>query len=114
MAMKLNNVLYDHNTSNAKQSILYNSNDYAGNHGPRNRIYQSALNDIDPDLNYFGTDIRSLNTHYFDDQTFREKFKFNNTLSMCHLNIRSLLEHFIEFTAYIEHLNIDLKIIALS
>ena len=33
---------------------------------------------------------------------------------MYHLNIRSLPEHFIEFTAYIEHLNIDFKIIALS
>ena len=33
---------------------------------------------------------------------------------MCYLNIRSLPEHLIEFTAYIEHLNIDFKIIALS
>ena len=33
---------------------------------------------------------------------------------MCHLNIRSPPEHFLEFTAYIEHLNIDFKIIALS
>ena len=110
----LNNVLYDHNNSNTKQSILCNFNDYAGKHGPSNRTDQSALNDIDPDLNYFITDIRSLNTPYFDDQTFKEKFKFNNTLSMYHLNIRSLPEHFIEFTAYIEHLNIDFKIIALS
>ena len=109
-----NNVLYDNNTSNTQQSILCSSNDYAGKHGPRNRTDQGALNDIDPDLNYLSTDIRSLNTQYFDDQTFREKFKFNNTLSMCHLNIRSLPEHFIEFTAYIEHLNIDFKIIALS
>ena len=67
----LNNVLYDHNTSNTKQSILCNSNDYAGKHGPSNRTGQSALNDIDPDLNYFRTDIRSLNTPYFDDQTFK-------------------------------------------
>ena len=88
--------------------------DYAGKHGPSNRTDESALNDIDPDLNYFRTDIRSLNTPYFDDQTFKEKFKFNNTLSMYHLNIRSLPEHFIEFTAYNEHLNIDFKILALS
>ena len=33
---------------------------------------------------------------------------------MCHFNIRSLPEHFIEFTAYIELLNTDFKIIALS
>ena len=70
----LNNVLYDHNTSNTKQSILCNSNDYAGKHGPSNRTDQSALNDIDPDLNDFRTDIRSLNTPFFDDQTFKEKF----------------------------------------
>ena len=33
---------------------------------------------------------------------------------MCHLNIRNLPEHFIEFTTYIDNLNIDFKIIALS
>ena len=78
-----------------------------------NRTDQSSLNDIDHDSNYLGTYIISLNYHYFNDQTFREKFKLNNTLSMCHLNIRSLPEHFLEFTAYIKHLNIDFKIIAL-
>ena len=79
-----------------------------------NRTDQSSLNDIDPDLNYVGTDKRSLNSQYFDDQTFREKFKLSNTLSMCHLNIRSLPEHFLEFTAYIKNLDIDFNIIALS
>ena len=79
-----------------------------------NRTDQNSLNDIDPDSNYLGTNIRSLNSQYFDDQTFREKFIFNNTLSMCHWNIRILPEHFLEFTAYIEHLNIDFKIISLS
>ena len=53
-----NNVLYDSNTSNTKQSILCNSNDYAGKPGTNNRTDQSALNDIDPDLNYL--DIRSI------------------------------------------------------
>ena len=43
----LNNDLYDHNTSNTKQSILCNSNDYAGKHGPMIRTDQSAFNDID-------------------------------------------------------------------
>ena len=37
-----NNVLYDNNTSNTKQSILCSSNDYAGKHGPRNRTLQVA------------------------------------------------------------------------
>ena len=107
-----NNVLYDNNNhSNTKQNISLNSDDFANKQGTLNRTDQSSLNDIDPDLNYLGMDIRSINTQYFDDQTFRDKFKFNNTLSMCHLNIRSLPEHFIEFTAYIELLNIDFKII---
>ena len=52
-----------------------NSDDFARKHGPMNRTDQSSLNDIDPDLNYLGTDIRPLNTQYFDDQTFRETFK---------------------------------------
>ena len=95
-----NNVLYDNN-SNTKQNRSPNSDDFANKQGTLNRTDQSSLNDIDPDLNYLGTDIRSINTQYFDNQTFRDKFKFNNTLSMCHLNIRSLPEHFIEFTAYI-------------
>ena len=72
-----------------------NSNDYAGKHGPSNGTDQSALNDIDPDLKYFRTDIRSLNTPYFNDQTFKEKIQSNNTLSLYHLNIRSLPEQFI-------------------
>ena len=63
----LNNVLYDNNTNNTKQSRIYNSNDYAGKHGPMNRTDQSLLNDIDPDFNYLGPDIRSRNTQYFDD-----------------------------------------------
>ena len=69
-----NNVLYDNNNSNTKQSIVCNFNDYTGKHGPRNRTDQSSLNDIDPDLNYLGTYIRSHNSQYFDDQTFRENF----------------------------------------
>ena len=39
-----------------------------------NRTDLSSLNYIDPNLNYLGTVIRSLNTQYFDDQTFREFF----------------------------------------
>ena len=109
-----NMVLYDNNNSNTEQNISHNSDDFARKHGSMNITDQSSLNDNDPDLNYLGTYIRSLNSQYLDDQTFREKFKLNNTLSMCHLNIRSLPEHFLEFTAYIEHLNIDFKIIALS
>ena len=79
-----------------------------------NRTDQSALNNIDPDINYLSTNMKSINTQYYDDQQFRDKFKSNKNISMFHLNIRSILEHFIELTSYIHRLNIAFKIIGIS
>ena len=78
------------------------------------RTDQSALNNIDPDINYLGTNMKSTNTQYYDDQQFRDKFKSNKNISMFHLNIRSIPEHFIELTSYIHSLNIAFKIIGIS
>ena len=50
----------------------------------------------------------------FDDQHFRDKFKSNKNLSMFHLNIRSIPEHVIQLTSYIDSLDIVFKIIAIS
>ena len=58
--------------------------------------------------------MKSINTQYYDDQKFRDKFKSNKNISMFHLNIRSISEHFIELTSYIHSLNIDFKIIGIS
>ena len=79
-----------------------------------NRTDQSALNNIDPDINYLSTNMKSINTQYYDDQQFRHKFKSNKNISMFHLNIRSIPEHFIELTSYIHSLNIAFKIIGIS
>ena len=46
------------------------------------RVHLIIVNDIDPDLFDFDTDIRSRNTQYFDDQTFRLK-KNVTTLYQC-------------------------------
>ena len=79
-----------------------------------NRTDRSALSNIDPDINYLNTNMKSINTQYYDDQQFRDKFKSNTNISMFHLNIRSIPEHFIELTSYIHSLNIDFKIIGIS
>ena len=79
-----------------------------------NRTDQSALNNIDPDINYLSTNMKSINTQYYDEQQFRDKFKSNKNISMFHLNIRSISEYFIELTSYIHSLNIDFKIIGIS
>ena len=54
------------------------------------------------------------NTRYFDDQHFKDKFKSNKKNTMFHLNIRSIPEHFIELTSYIDSLDFVFKIIAIS
>ena len=79
-----------------------------------NRTDQSALNNIYPDINYLSTNIKSINTQYYDDQQFRDKFKSNKNMSMFHSNIRSIPEHVIELTSYFHSLNIDFKIIGIS
>ena len=45
-----------------------------------NRTDQSALNNIDPDMNYLSTNMKSINTQYYDDQQFRAKFKSNKNM----------------------------------
>ena len=40
-----------------------------------NRTDQSALNNIDPEINYLSTNMKSINTQYYDDQQFRDKFQ---------------------------------------
>ena len=58
--------------------------------------------------------MKSINTQYYDDQQFRDKFKSNTTILMFHLNIRSIPEHFIVLTSYIHSLNNAFKIIGIS
>ena len=79
-----------------------------------NRTDLSALSNIDPDISYLNYYMAYTNTRYFDDQQFKHKFKSNEKISMVHLNIRSIPEHFIELTSYIDSLDFVFKIIAIS
>ena len=65
-------------------------------------------------MHYLSTNMKSINTQYYDDQQFRDKFKSTKNLSMFHLNIRSIPEHYIELTSYIHSLNMAFKIIEIS
>ena len=65
-------------------------------------------------MNYLSSNMTHTDTGYFDDQHFREKFKSTKNMSMFHLNIRSIPEHFIELTSYLDSLDIVFKIIAIS
>ena len=58
--------------------------------------------------------MKSINTQYFDDQQFRDKFKSNKNPSMFYFNIRSIPQHCIKLTSYIHSLNIAFKIIGIS
>ena len=79
-----------------------------------NRTDLSALSNVDPDTNYLSSNMAYNNIRYFDDQHFRDKFKSKKNLSMLHLNIRTIPEHFIELTSYIDSLDIVFTIIAIS
>ena len=74
----------------------------------------SSLGNIDTDINYYKA-INTLNsTPYYDDQMFREKNGNNIKLSMFHLNLRSIPDHFRELTTLLSNLDTDFKIIAIS
>ena len=74
---------------------------------------RSLLSDIDPDFNYLHN-TRSVNSEYYNEQQFNRKFGNNTNFSLMHLNIRSVPSHFEELLCYLDTLNIEFKIIALS
>ena len=74
---------------------------------------QSVLNKIDPDINYLNTQTIINNTKYYTEHSFRKKIVKTTNLSLFHLNIRSIPDHFLEFTSFLDVLD-ELKVIALS
>ena len=74
---------------------------------------RSVLCDIDLDFNYYYHN-NSIKTEYYTEKQFNNSFSDNNNLSILHLNIRSVPLHFSEFLCYIDTLDIEFKIIALS
>ena len=55
-----------------------------------------------------------LHISTYNDQSFSKKFhSSNDSLSMFHLNIRSIPGHILELTSLLSNLNIELNIIAI-
>ena len=75
---------------------------------------QSTLNIIDPDFHYLTVNCCPIDTPYLSEQLFRDKYGNNTNLSMLHLNIRSVPDHFLGLISFLDNLTIELKIIALS
>ena len=74
---------------------------------------RSVLCDIDPDLNCLNSMFK-VDSDYYTEASFNEKFSNNQRFSLIHLNIRSIPSHFTEFLCYLDVLEIEFKIIALS
>ena len=74
----------------------------------------SILSDIDPDFNYLNSIKESINFNYYNETTFKNRYKSNSNFSLLHLNIRSVVSHFTEFLCYLDTLNFVFKVIALS
>ena len=75
---------------------------------------QSALNKIDPDINYLNAQNSINDTQYYTETYFMKKIGKTTNLSLFHLNIRIIPDHFLEFTSFLNVLNVELKVIALS
>ena len=67
---------------------------------------QSTLNIIDPDFHYLTVNCCPIDTPYFSEQLFRDKYRNNTNLSMLHLNIRSVPDHFFGLISFLDNLTI--------
>lgn len=83
----------------------------------RGRSYLTLNSDLDPDHNYYNTIINNINAcDYHDEDTFKQvtRDSTNIDFSMLHLNIRSIMNKFDDFQAYLDSLEHDFSVIGLS
>ena len=64
-------------------------------------------------MNYLDSACK-VNAEYYTEQSFNDNFSNNCNFSLMHLNIRSIPLHFTELLCYLDSLNIEFKLIALS
>ena len=74
----------------------------------------SGLVDADPDTNFFHSLINSMSEYYDTNSFIRTTEQQQFTLSLLHLNIRSLQSNLNHFTTHISLLNHNFPIIALT
>ena len=83
-----------------------------------NNVYstydKSILIDIDPVINYLHSSGNLINWEYFNETTFMNTLTINTCFSMFHLKIRSVPLNFSELLTYLDVLEIEFKMIALS
>ena len=72
------------------------------------------MSDIDRDFNYLNSIKESINSNYYNETTFKNRYKSNSNFSLLYLNIRSVVSHFTEFLCYLDTQNFAFKVIALS
>ena len=69
----------------------------------------SSLGNIDSEIHYLGTNNMFNITHYYNDQSFRNKYRNNINVYMFHINIRSIPDHFLELTTLLNNLDMLLS-----
>ena len=98
----------------ANQAVAFNSEPSHSNSAYYDRPDQSILNDIDPDFNGLNAIKKSIHSDYYNEITFKNKHEKNSNFSLLHLNLRSAVTHFTEFLCYLDTLDFEFKVIALS
>lgn len=58
-------------------------------------------NNLDPDNNYFNHNHSIINSEYYTDEQFNTNIELKNTLSVIHLNSRSLDKNFTKIKEYL-------------
>ena len=114
-----NSELATHCTCNSESNCLGNSEgeslDTVVNSDCFNDHDHSFLGNVDPTISYLNSNNNVKNAPYYNDQSFSKKFhRSNDSLSMFHLNIRSIPDHILELTSLLNNLSIELKIKAIS
>ena len=67
---------------------------------------------MDPDIHYLTVNNCQIDTPYYSEQLFRDKFGKNINLAMLHINIRSVADHILGLMSFLDNVDIELKLIA--
>ena len=105
---------HDLNVADNTQHQVHNDNILAAHEINEDRIDYSELSNVDPDRNYLTRHSQTM-CSYHNDSSFNDAYKnYNNRFSLFHANIRSIPRNLDQLTFYLQNLNIDFSVIALS
>ena len=106
---------HDLNVADNTQHQIHNHDNILAAHEiNEDRIDYSELSNVDPDRNYLTRHSQTI-CSYHNDSSFNDAYKnYNNRFSLFHANIRSIPRNLDQLTFYLQNLNIDFSVIALS